>query len=361
VVTVAETSSSTGKPVHEAADRHPQREGHEADDTDQRDRSQHAEPHTVDAADGAGPHTPECRVATERQLGDQQEQAEQHEHTGQHVRGRAVERRPVLVIDPGRQRGEAQHLEGAELGQEMQPDQQGSAEHGRADTAQDHTPEDGPAVLAERVRHLLERRVEGAHCGHGREVDEGGVGERHDHHGPGIPLHGVRDGDPAVAVHEGGDRERRHEQHVPEASQWQVGALHQPGARDAQEGADGDHADQQSHGVADELADAGTCEQLPGGRRAERPRVPGDIPQWHEHHRSHESGCKDQPRGCSTTGRAQPCRSLLDGQRNPASCIISTTLGPSREEMSTAGGSSSESGFTPRPRSTWGLRVYSRA
>ena len=64
----------------------------------------------------------------------------------------------VLVVDRGREGREAQQLQRAELGQQVQRDQQRAAEQRRAQLRQHHPDERAPAPEPERVRRLLQRR-----------------------------------------------------------------------------------------------------------------------------------------------------------------------------------------------------------
>ena len=127
-------------------------------------------------------------VAPQAELGEEQEEAEQHQHPGHRRGGGAVERRAVLVVDRGREGREAQQRQGPELGEQVEPDQQRATEQGRAQLGEHDRAEGVRTRVAQRPRRLLQRRVEAAEHRDDREVDEGVVGQGHHQEAPVKPL-----------------------------------------------------------------------------------------------------------------------------------------------------------------------------
>ena len=148
-----------------------------------------------------------------------------------------------------------------------------------------------PRPEPERVRRLLQARVEPAQRGRDRQEDQREVGQRGDRHRAGVAVQPGRDRDPAERVDERGHRERRHQQHRPHPTAGQVGPLDQPGRPMPISSAERDAADGQPDGVPEQVGGA-LPEDQPGRlgpaglqrlvrdeaerqqRRAPRPRSP---------------------------------------------------------------------------------------
>ena len=173
------------------------------------------------------------RAAAQPQLGQQQQQAAQHEHAGQRVGGRPVEGRLVLVVDGGGEGREAQQLQRAELGEQVQRRRAApppsSAGRSCGSTTRANV---APRAVPERAGGLLQRRVEPAQRRRDRQVDEREVRQGHDQQRAAVPLDARGQRHPAEAVDERRDGQRRDQQHVPEPpAPGSVGALDQPGRR----------------------------------------------------------------------------------------------------------------------------------
>ena len=136
------------------------------------------------------------------------------------------------VVDRRGERGEPQHLQSAELGEQVQSDQQRAAEDGRPQLGQ-HGPTDrgrpgrGPArAPTPRCTGSRPRSVAAD-----RQVDEREVRQRRDQHRPGEAVDGGGHRHPGVAVDEGRHGERGDERARPHRPARDVGALDQPGRR----------------------------------------------------------------------------------------------------------------------------------
>ncbi len=320
------------------------------------DRRRRTEPGAGGRAADAGADPGAAPAAAGEQLHRQQEQAERDQHERQQGGGGPVEAGPVLVEDPGRERRVVEDLQRAVLPQQVQADQQRAAQHGRADRRQHDPEERGRRPVPEGRGDVLQRGVQPAQGGDGRQVDERVVGQAHDQHGAGVRLHGMSRGDPAVAVDEGGYGEGCGEHAVPQVPAKEVGADHEPRAGHAQHHAERDAADEEAGGVPEQATHARPDQEVD---RLPRPELGGgddDVPQ------REQAGRGDQcPQQGQNDARPPSAGAGADGQRNPASVIRSTTLAPSRSLMATAGGSSSESGLTGGARLTAGLSGYSSA
>ncbi len=312
-------------------------------------------------------------VTPQPQLRGEQERAAEHEHAGDHVGRRPVERGAVLVVDRGGEGGEAEHLERPELRQQVQPHEQGTAQHRRSQLGKHYPPERAPPAVLEGVRGLLERRVEAAQGGDDGQVDQRVVGQGHDQDRAGVALDRVGERHPAEAVDERWYRQRCHEQPVPQRPPGEVGPLHDPGGADPDHEARGHAADDQARRVPQQHADARPHEQVPGLGRADDHGVGDDEPERHQreqghgHPRGHQQGRRPPGRGggllrSALRGVQVPLQDgSVGGQSSPSSCISSVTDSLLRLATSMRGGSSSENGFTDGSRETSGLRGYSRA
>ena len=128
------------------------------------------------------------------------------------VRRRAVERRAELVVDRRGERREAQHLQRAELGQQVQRDEQPPPSRAGRSCGRTTRRERRPAAEAERVRPISSN-AGSSRAGRGdRQVDEREVRQRDDEDRPGVTLDGVGQRHPGVAVDERRHGERRDEQ-----------------------------------------------------------------------------------------------------------------------------------------------------
>ena len=347
---------ATQEPARQAGQGHAQRQHRKAGESghDRPGPASEVEPGRGPADPGT--HPCPSAVPPGEELEAQQEQAEDHEDQGQQRGCRPVERGAVDSQDPGRERRVVEDLQRAVLAQQVQADQQRAAEHRGADRRQHHPEERRERSVAQRGRDVLESGVEPAQRGHGREVDERVVGQADHQHGSRVALDGVRGGDPSVAVDEGGYGERCGQHAVPQVPSGQVRSDHEPGARDADEDAQCDTADEQSHGVPDQLTDPRAEQEVRGLPRRQLGGRDDDVGQREQAGRGDQHSQHEED-------RARTSRPVAGGagQRNPACVIISTTLSPSRSEIATVGGSSSASGLTGGPRVTAGLSGYSSA
>ena len=174
--------------------------------------------------------TGRCRAR--QRLGDQQHQAEQHEHAGQHAARRTVEGDLELLEDRDGEGVEAHHRERAELGEQMDADQQAAAEDRQPQLRQHDAEEHAGRVGAQCAGRFLDGGIEPAQRrGHG-QVHEREVRQRGDQHARPQSVQGRDHADPGVAVDECRNRQRRNEQRTPECPAGQVGPLHQPGDPD---------------------------------------------------------------------------------------------------------------------------------
>ena len=144
------------------------------------------------------------------------------EHDGQHAAGAGVEGGLVLVEDRGREGGEAQHREHAELGEQVQRDEQAAAEHRGPQLGQDDAGEGAPRPQAQRAGGVLPRPVEPAQGGRHGQEDQREVRQRRDQHGATEPGHRRAQRHPGVGVDEGGHRQRCDQQHAPPAGPGQA-------------------------------------------------------------------------------------------------------------------------------------------
>ena len=114
----------------------------------------------------------ERRPSAQPQLDEQDDQAQQRQRAGREVRRGSVERRPELLVDRRRERREPQHLQRAELRQQVQRDEESAAEQGRSQLGKDDAREGGHAPEAQRAGGLLERRVDALQRRGDGQVDE---------------------------------------------------------------------------------------------------------------------------------------------------------------------------------------------
>ena len=156
------------QPVEQGVRRHAEREDDEPTDERHHRPAQAPQRHGLGHPGGAVPDPGVVPGAAQSQLGEQQEEAQQHQDRRHRGRRGAVEGGAVLVVDGGGEGGEAQQGERAELGEQVQPDQQRAAEQGRSQLGQHHPGEGLPAGVPERPGGLLQRRVEAAQGRDGR-------------------------------------------------------------------------------------------------------------------------------------------------------------------------------------------------
>ncbi len=321
-----------------------------------------------DALAGPADPRPDARAPptpAQGQLEDEQHGAEADQHQGEQRGLRSVEHGGVLLEDRGGQRGVVEQLQCAVLGEEVEPDEEGAAQDRRADGGQRDPPEDAAGPVAQRLRHLLDAGVEPAQRGDRGQVDQRVVGQRHHQDGTAEALHGVGGGDPAVAVDEGGHRERRAQQAVPPAATGQVGALDHPRRGRAEGHAERGPDEQQAHGVPQQLAHARADQEVARLPGLELGGGPQHVAEGDEGGgRDEEPDEHQRPRralvGPPTAGAGRD-RRHRGAQRKPTSVMRSTTVRESRSETSTRGGWSSSKGLTGGSSRTSGLRGYSRA
>ena len=125
-------------PVAQAGQRDDEGQADEGPERQQRRAGERAEGDRADGAGGAAAGAGVAPPSAQPDLGEQQEQAEQHQDAGQHRGAGAVEGGAVLVVDGGGERRVAQHLQRAELGEQVQGDQQAAAEQGHPQLRQLH-------------------------------------------------------------------------------------------------------------------------------------------------------------------------------------------------------------------------------
>jgi len=223
-VAVVAARSPRGKPVDEpvtsqkaqAPEWYAECEGREAAHRHQGGQGRAAEAATWDVAGTAPTQARIVLMAAQPELEGQQHEAAEQQHGRQHVRGRPVERRAVLVVDRSGEGRVTQHLQGTELGEKMQRHDERPSQQSGAELRQDDADEGVPRAVAERRSRLLQSGVQTAQHRRDRQIDQGVVGQGHDHEGSGIPLDPGREGDPAEAVDEGRHGQWGHEQHVPD-------------------------------------------------------------------------------------------------------------------------------------------------
>ena len=155
----------------------------------------------------AGPQPRRPTAAPHGVLAGQQQRTEEHEDEGEGAGGRLVEPDLELVVDLRRQRLVAQDLEGAELGQHDQPDEDRSPEDRQPGLAHRDRPEGAHPAEPEAARHLLLRRVRRAQAGRHREEHQGVDGQGHHQHGGPEPADGRKDRSPSEAHDEVRDAE----------------------------------------------------------------------------------------------------------------------------------------------------------
>ena len=156
---------------------------------------------------------------------------------GERTGRRLVEADLELVVDLGRQGLVAEDLEGAELGQHDQPDQDRAPEDGQAGLTHGDGPERPDPAQAEAARHLLLRRVRRPQAGRDRKEDQRIDGQRHHQHGGPEAGDGGEDGLPSEAHDEVRDAERNHDEDGQETATRNVRPLDEPRGQRADDGA----------------------------------------------------------------------------------------------------------------------------
>ena len=150
-------------------------------------------------------------------LGDQQHQAQQDQHAGQHAARRAVEGDLELLEDRDGEGVEPHHGERAVLGEQMHADQQPAAEDRQPQLRQHDAEEHARGVGSERAGRFLDGGIEPAQRRGGGQVHEREVRQRRDQHARPQPVQRRDHADPRIAVDEGRNGKRRNEQRTPEA------------------------------------------------------------------------------------------------------------------------------------------------
>ena len=259
---------------------------------------------------GTDPGIP-CRAAGAR-LGQQQHQTQQDEYACQHASRRPVEGDLKLLEDRDGEGVEPDHGEGAVLGEQMDTDQQATAQDRQPQLRQHHAEEHTRRVGSEGAGRFLDGRIEPAQRrGHG-QIHEREVRQRGDQHACPQSMKGRNHPDPGIAVHEGRNRQRRNEQRTPDCAAGQVGPLHQPGHRDPDDHAQRHRDDDQRDGVDQQLADPWPDHQFERPVPPDRHRPPHHVPE-----RNGRGGdknrdrCRNQRAG---TGRRLRPRNRCRGQ-----------------------------------------------
>ena len=90
-------------------------------------------------------------------LGDQQHQTQQHENAGQHAARRSVERDLELLEDRDGEGVEPDHGEGAVFGEQMDADQQATAQDRQPQLRQHHAEEHAGGIGSEGTGRFLDR------------------------------------------------------------------------------------------------------------------------------------------------------------------------------------------------------------
>ena len=150
----------------------------------------------------------------------------QRERTG----GRCVETDLELVVDLGCEGLVAQDLEGTELGEHDQADQDGSPENGDAGLPDRDGPERPYPAEPETARHLLLRRVRRPQAGGDGKEDQRIDGQGHDQHGGPESADAGKDGPPPEAHHEIRDAKRDHDEDGQEPATRDIRPLDEPGS-----------------------------------------------------------------------------------------------------------------------------------
>ena len=212
-------------------------------------------------------------------FGDQQRQAEQHQHAGQHAARGPVEGDLELLEDRDCESGEADHRKRTVFGEEMDTDQQSTAEDCQPQLRQYDAEEHAGCVGSQRPCGLLDSRVEPAQRRRDGQVHEREVRQCGDQHPSPQPVQVRNDADPGVAVDERRNGKRRNEQRAPERAAGQVGPLDQPRRPDADDDAQRHRDGHQSDRVEQQVAHPGPDDQLIGAPAARRrspptPRIP---------------------------------------------------------------------------------------
>ena len=305
------------QPAGDAHHGHADREPH-----DQRcsgDRRQGHAPQRRATLRPGGPRPDPCvPAAAPGDVLDQEErQAADHQHPGQRRRGRTVEGGAVLLDDRGRERLEAHDREGAVLREQVQPDEERSAQDREPQLRQDHAPKHPGRALTEAGADLLQRGIETSQRRHDREVDQREVGQRGDQDAGRQARHRWDDTDPAVARDEGGDHEGRGEQDGPRPTTWQLGSLDQPCGPDAERHARGRRQDEQSDGVHEELEHPRTEGELDERRPSGLHRDEDDVQQRDQRGRRNR-GRRDQKHD----REVRPWRPSRSDQAGPHASIV---------------------------------------
>ena len=243
-----------------------------------------------------------------RRLGDQQHQAAQHQHAGQHAAGRAVERRLELLEDRGGEGVEAHHRECPEFGEQMNADQQPAAEDRQPQLGQHHPEEHPGRTGSQCTRRLLNGGVEPAQRRGRGQVHEREVRQCRDEYSGAQPVQGRDHAHPGVAVDECRYGQRRNEQRAPGGAAGQVGPFHQPGHADPDDHTQRHRDDHQSDRVAQQFAHPWPREQLIGLR----------PPCGHErpaHIAERDEGGGNQDRDGDGDQRAGPCGGIRPRDR----------------------------------------------
>ncbi len=195
---------------------------------------------------------------------DAQQDQYQRESTGR----RDVERDVEFSEDLGREGLVAENLEGAELGQNHEADEDTAAKD-RPPGLGERDPKEGlhPAE-AETPRHFLESRVRATKTRSDGQVDEGIDRERH-HEDRSLKAVDPRpERGPTEAHHEVGNREGQDHQHRPHVSTGQVRSLHEEGQPRADDGAEHGDDHVEAHGVPQQCRREGTKDEVRHGTNA---------------------------------------------------------------------------------------------
>ena len=321
--------------VDDGPDRHAERQHDQEADAGQRHGPQSAQRQRSQLPGGARAQPRRPAVSPHGVLAGQQQRTEEHQDEGEGAGRRLVEPDLELVVDLRRQRLVAQDLEGAELGQHDQPDQDGSAEDGQTGLAHRDRPERAHPAQSEAARHLLLGRVRAPQAGGHREEDQGIDGQGHHQHGGPEPADGGEDGAPSEAHHEIRDAERDHDEDGEETAAGHVRPLDEPGGQGADDGAQRGDDDDQADRVPDQCRGETSEQELVQLRPPDLDGLDDEEHEGQQDGDRHqdgsggEEGWQPAPAAAATVGREAhrhsswaSCSSLIASAPVPRSAMV---------------------------------------